>query len=55
MSMDGHLFSLEAKHTNLEKAIGDEIQRPNPDNLRLTRLKRQKLKLKEEMQRFSPT
>lgn len=52
MNIDGYLVSLEAKHTSLEQAISDEIQRPNPDNLRITQLKREKLKLKERIERF---
>ncbi|HEY8351790.1 MAG TPA: YdcH family protein [Sphingomonadales bacterium] len=52
MNTDGYLVSLEAKHTSLEKAILDESQRPNPDTIRITQLKREKLKLKERMERL---
>jgi hypothetical protein len=44
-----HLSALEAKHAGLERQITAESQRPLPDARALTELKKQKLKLKEEM------
>lgn len=44
-----HLSALEAKHATLDQRIADESHRPMPDALRLADLKKQKLKLKEEM------
>ncbi|MGD9637891.1 MAG: DUF465 domain-containing protein [Alphaproteobacteria bacterium] len=44
-----HLKALEAKHAALEAAIEEENSRPLPDNAVLSKLKRQKLKIKEEM------
>jgi hypothetical protein len=38
------------RHQTLEQAIQDEMRRPAADDLRLKELKRQKLKLKEEME-----
>lgn len=46
-----HLDSLIEKHHSLQEAIDDEIHRPMPDQVRLTQLKREKLKLKEEITR----
>ncbi len=46
-----HYESLNAKHHTLEHAISDELQRPKPDTIHLAQLKKEKLRLKEEMQR----
>ena len=44
-----HLTALEAKHATLDQRIADESHRPMPDATRLADLKKQKLKLKEEI------
>ena len=44
-----HLVSLEAKHAQLDNLIRQEGQRRRPDQGLLSRLKKQKLKIKEEM------
>jgi hypothetical protein len=44
--------SLEDRHAVLERQIADEDGRPQPDTAVLTRLKREKLRLKEEMERL---
>jgi hypothetical protein len=49
---DAHLASLAARHAALEATLATERQRPMPDQITLTRLKREKLKLKEEMNRI---
>lgn len=46
-----HLDSLNAKHARLDHSLFEELQRPMPDPLRCADLKRQKLKLKEEIAR----
>ena len=46
---NGHLSALEAKHAGLDRKITDELQRPAPDQFLLAELKRQKLRVKEEM------
>ncbi len=48
----GHVSSLEAKHAGIEQQIIDEHRRPMPDATALLRLKRQKLKIKEEISVF---
>jgi len=45
-----HQTALETKHATLDRRISAESQRPVPDTRILTDLKKQKLKLKEEMQ-----
>ena len=44
-----HVSALEAKHAGLEARIDEESQRPLPDTATLARLKKEKLKVKEEM------
>jgi hypothetical protein len=46
---NAHLSALEAKHATLDRRIADEAHRPMPDQMILAQLKRQKLKVKEEM------
>jgi hypothetical protein len=44
-----HLNALEAKHAGLDRRIADEAQRPQPDQQVLAELKKQKLRVKEEI------
>lgn len=44
-----HLESLTAKHANLDQRIDEENHRPVPDTTTLARLKKEKLRLKDEM------
>jgi len=46
------LRSLEDKHATLERQIASEDARPRPDANALGRLKREKLRLKEEIERL---
>jgi hypothetical protein len=52
MSLLNRLESLKGRHANLEERISDEDHRPRPDSDALMRLKLEKLRLKEEMQRL---
>ena len=45
----GHLNALETKHATLESRIAAEQARPSPDATTIAELKRQKLRLKEEI------
>lgn len=47
--LTAHLTALEAKHATLDQRIADESHRPMPDAIKLADLKKQKLKVKEEM------
>ena len=49
MSLEAHVETLNAKHAEIEEIITREEHRPNPDTLRLMQLKRQKLRIKEEL------
>ena len=46
------LRTLEERHATLEARISEEDNRPRPDMDQLSRLKREKLRLKEEMERL---
>ncbi|TFU02983.1 DUF465 domain-containing protein [Polymorphobacter arshaanensis] len=44
-----HLAALSAKHAQIEASLHQETLRPMPDTVRVARLKREKLRIKEEM------
>ncbi len=50
MAIEARIRELGSRHQSLEKAIEDEHRRPSGDSLRVHELKRQKLKLKEEIE-----
>ena len=52
MTVRAHLSMLQNKHSKLESLIGDESHRPSPDLGMLQTLKKQKLLLKEEIERL---
>jgi len=52
MSIDAHLVELTDKHHTLEAEIELEMERPLADTLKITELKRQKLRIKEEIERL---
>ena len=52
MSIDAHLVELTDKHHTLEAEIEQEMERPLADTLKITELKRQKLRIKEEIERL---
>ena len=45
--MQAHISALESKHADIEARIAQESQRPSPDMVTLSRLKKEKLKVKE--------
>jgi hypothetical protein len=53
MTMDDRIESLKAKHARLETEIDEEVHRPLPDGIHITELKREKLRIKEEIVRIS--
>jgi hypothetical protein len=52
MTMQDYVESLRSKHAHLERQIDDEMHRPLPDQSVLSRLKREKLRIKDEMARL---
>ena len=53
MSVESRMQSLKGRHATLEARIADEDVRPRPDETVIGRLKREKLRLKEELDRLS--
>jgi hypothetical protein len=49
MTLAAHLAELSEKHRLLEQKLKEEISRPGSDDVEISRLKREKLKLKDEM------
>lgn len=52
MAVEAHIAELSSKHQKLEKEIREELQHPGADDLRIAELKRQKLRLKDEIERL---
>ena len=53
MSLNAHLAELSEKHKLLERRIEQEMSRPGRDDVRVRRLKSEKLKLKDEIARLT--
>lgn len=53
MSLSSHLTELRKKHQFLSDAVETEQRSPGADPLRVAELKRQKLRLKDEIERLS--
>ncbi len=52
MSLQSHIDALRERHAELELRIAAEDQRPKPDSEALARLKVEKLRLKDELERL---
>ena len=52
MTLFTHLEMIQTKHHKLDNLITDELHRPAPDLAMLQTLKKQKLLLKEEIERL---
>ena len=50
MAIEARIRELGTRHQMLDKAIEDERRAPSSDSLKVHRLKRQKLKLKEQIE-----
>ena len=53
MTMDERVESLKSKHASLEASIQTEGSRPRPDDTVIHELKRQKLRIKDEIVRLT--
>ena len=49
MSADERIEALKNKHHTLEAAIDEENSRPHPDEYQIASLKKQKLRIKDEI------
>jgi hypothetical protein len=50
MAIEQRLRELDARHRDLDHTIEEEAKRPAVDTMRLSAMKRQKLKIKEEIE-----
>jgi hypothetical protein len=55
MSLQSRIESLKMRHATLETRIADEDHRPRPNTDALSRLKLEKLRLKDELERLRDT
>lgn len=53
MSLSSHLTELKKKHEHLSTEVEEAQRAPGIDGLHLSQLKKQKLKIKEEIERLS--
>ena len=53
MSLQSRIDSLKDRHTAVDARISDEDHRPRPDPDALMKLKGEKLKLKDEIERLA--
>lgn len=53
MSLSSHLQELRKKHEHLSNEVEEAQRSPAVDDLTITALKKQKLKIKEEIERLS--
>ncbi|HQT47399.1 MAG TPA: DUF465 domain-containing protein [Acidocella sp.] len=52
MNLESHIDALKGRHASLEDKIAAEDRRPQPDVSALARMKVEKLRLKEQMERL---
>ncbi|SFJ83646.1 YdcH family protein [Celeribacter neptunius] len=55
MSLTSHIEELKKKHKSLSEAVETAQRSPGIDDLRIADLKKQKLRIKEEIARLSTT
>ncbi|GAB0112975.1 YdcH family protein [Acidisoma sp. C75] len=53
MNLQARLETLKDRHASIEARLASEDRRPAPDSDTITSLKREKLRLKEEMSRLA--
>ncbi len=52
MAVEAHIAEIQEKHRQLDIQIENELQNPGSDDLQISALKREKLRLKEELERL---
>lgn len=53
MALESHITELRDRHKALEKEIERQLRLPASDDLHIAELKKQKLRLKEEIEKLS--
>ncbi|HEY5046594.1 MAG TPA: DUF465 domain-containing protein [Rhizomicrobium sp.] len=52
MALQGHIQELSDKHKKLQQMIESEMARPDWDEIRIVALKKEKLRVKDELERL---
>lgn len=52
MSLQSRIESLKDRHASLDEQIADQNHRPRPDDTAIGRIKLEKLRVKQEMERL---
>jgi len=52
MALQGHIQELSEKHRKLDELIEDEMAHPDWNEARVAALKKQKLRIKDELERL---
>ncbi len=52
MTIESRVYTLRSKHADLDRVLAYEQHRPAPDTIAIKKLKIEKLKLKEEIERL---
>lgn len=52
MAVEAHIAEIQEKHRQLDIQIENELQNPGSNDLQISALKREKLRLKEELERL---
>ena len=52
MNLEGHIEELRKKHEMLEDKIEVEQRSPGSDDMSITQLKKEKLRIKDEIERY---
>jgi hypothetical protein len=53
MSLESHISALRTKHADIDRTLDHEQNRPAPDSLAIKKLKYEKLRIKEEIDRLT--
>lgn len=53
MSMSSHVEHLQRRHQTLEHTINEEMKHPSSDHVDIAALKREKLRIKDEIARVA--
>lgn len=53
MSVESHLAELQRRHQAIELEIEEAMSNPSADDLEISKLKRRKLRIKDEIARLS--
>jgi hypothetical protein len=52
MALQGHIQELSEKHKRIEQLIETELSHPDWDDVRVAALKKEKLRIKDELERL---